>query len=148
MMSQKRDKKDLFESLELNVLTDFLGDAEGQSSEEICDELKAEGIDIDNIIMKVESFVASKIEESKRGWIKESNIKLDRELAKLKSINIEVPSYDKLKELVKQIISKDPEFANAYFSNFTDLSEDDLREIYIDFQKLKEIDEEKGSENE
>ncbi len=127
-------------------LIDFLGDSEGQSSEEICDELKAEGIDIDNIVMKVDSLVASKIEESERGWINESHKQLERELAMLKSIDIKIPSYEELKEKIRQLTSQDSN-AYAYFSNFKDLSEDDLRALYVDFQKLKAIDEEQGSEN-
>lgn len=147
-MTQKRDKKDLFESRALNALTDFLGNSEDLSNEELISELKAEGFDIDNLISRVESFVGNKIEESKRGWINEAHKQLERELRKIKSININIPSFNELKEKVRQIISDDPSFASAYFSNFTDLSEDDLRAIFIDFQKLKEIDEEQGSENE
>jgi hypothetical protein len=147
-MTQKHDRKDLFESSALNALTDFLGDSEAQSNEEIIAELKAEGIAIDNLISKVESLVASNIEETKRGWINEAHKLLKHKQAKLNSINVEIPSFEELKAKVRQIISDDPEFANAYFSNFTELSEDDLKTIYIDFQKLKKIDEEQGSEDE
>ena len=132
----------------LNSISEVLADPAGRSTEEIKNDLRTSGIDIDGITKKVEQLISSKLEESKRSWITEANSERTKKLALLNSIAVAIPdSFDELKNNLAALIKSEPNLALAY-RNFSEMSEDDMRDLYVDLIRQIKLREEKTTSHE
>lgn len=134
----------------LDNLSEFLGDSEGQDLNDIKNELREEGIDVDAFVTKVKGMIAKKSSEAKRDWITRAKAGQAAALKKMNEFILDVPEDAvALKEKIKQLITG-KELAGAYFRNYKDMPYEDLRKLYEDYmrlQQMKEDDEDEGKES-
>lgn len=123
----------------LDHLTDFLGNSEGQSKEEVKAELRQQGIEIDDMTNTVKAMINEKIGEMKRHWIIDAPKLRDTLMKQLESYQDDIPAdITKLKEKIKEFMGaieyREP--AHAFFRNYNELTDDELRQLYRDFMDL------------
>jgi hypothetical protein len=127
----------------LDRLSDFLGDTEEETIEEVKQSLIDEGVDPDKIIERGLRFVEEKKKSYRLRW--RENAQKERERAKriLSEHNNVSDNLDgaSLLDYVKQLLSYNPQFAGA-FRNFEEMTEDDLRRVIRKIEILKNNKEE------
>lgn len=137
----------------LDNLTDFLTNCEGLSKEDLKEELRTEGIDPDELILKVNQLVKTKLKEAKGAWREKAHIKREALLKQMKQAKYNIPeSLSELKEKIKEMISgtyggEIQNYAQAYFRNLEEITEEDLRTFYEDLMKLKFLENQSSEDN-
>lgn len=137
----------------LNNLADFLTNIEGLSQEELKEELRVEGINPDELISKVNQLVKSKLKEAKGAWKEKAHIKREALLKQMKLAKYNIPeSLSELKEKIKEMLSgayggKIQNYAQAYFRNLEEITEEDLKTFYEDLMKLKFLEDQSREDN-
>lgn len=127
----------------LDNLTDFLTNCEGLSKEELKEELRTEGIDPNELISKVNQLVETKLKEAKGAWREKAHVKREALLKQIEQAKYDVPKdLSEVKEKIKKMLSgtyggKIQNYAQAYFRNLEEITEEDLRTFYEDLMKLK-----------
>lgn len=126
-------------SIFLDNLSEFLGETEGQDLDDIKNELREEGIDVDAFVNKAKKVIAQKSSEAKRSWITKAKAGHAAALKKMDAIILDIPdNVAALREKIKQLVSgKQP--AGAYFRNYKDMPYDDLKKLYEDYMKLEHL---------
>jgi len=131
----------------LDNLADFFADFEGLSQEELKEELRAEGINPDELISKVNRLVKSKLKEAKVTWRELARAKREVLLKRIGLAEYKMPeSLSALKERIKEMLSgaygdKVQNYAQLHFRNLEEITEEDLRTFYEDLMKLKSLEE-------
>ena len=126
----------------LDRLTDFLGDSEGQSKEEVKAELRKQGIKIDDMTNNVKTMINQKIGEMKRRWIIDAPKLRSKLLKQMESHQDDITAdISKIREKIKEImgVGEYREQAHAFFRNFNEMSDDELRQLYRDFMDLIDL---------
>jgi hypothetical protein len=130
----------------LDNLTDFLTDFEGLTGEELRLEVEAQGINAENLVLKVNNLVESKLKEAKTAWKVAAKQKRTFLLSLIESTNISVPSnISELKLNIQNMLSggygaDTQNCAQAYFRNLEEITEQDLISLYEDLTKLEIIE--------
>jgi len=140
------DSKAFFERL-----TDFLGDSEGQSKEEVKAELREQGIKIDDMTTNIKAIIDQKVGEVRRRWILDAPKLRSNILKQMESHQDElIADISKIREKIKEImgVGEYREPAHAFFRNFNELSDDELRQLYIEFITLIHLQENDSQEKE
>jgi sugar-specific transcriptional regulator TrmB len=153
-MSPKEQKRIANTASEyLDNLTDFFICLEGVSQEELKEELRSEGIDPDELISKVNQLVKSKLKEAKGAWREKGRVKRETLLKQMEQAKYKIPeSLSELKENIKEMLSgtyggKFQNYAQAYFRNLEEITEEDLRTFYEDLMKLKFLEDQSKEDN-
>jgi len=142
------NKKHMKQSEFLDSISKFLTYSDGQNIEDIKNDLRSSGIDIDRITHNAKQLISNKLEESKRSWITEANTKLKNKLAQVESLSVDIPdSINELKKRFAEIIKSEPKLILAH-RNFSEMSDDDIRDSYVDFVRLIKLKEDKDSDHE
>ena len=126
----------------LDRLTDFLGDSEGQSKEDVKAELRREGIEIDDMTNNVKTMINQKIGEMKRQWISDAPKLRSKLLKQIESHKDDITAdMSKIKEKINEImgVGEYREQANAFFRNFNELPDEEVRQLYRDFMNLIDL---------
>jgi hypothetical protein len=125
----------------LDQFSKFLGDASGQSLTELEDELRNLGIDPDAVVQRVENLVASSLEANRLAW--QEKARSERECALRWLAQSRLPSRDEedLKEQVSGLLASLSKQGavpgiQAYWSKFEKATEQDLRVLLEDLQRL------------
>jgi DNA-directed RNA polymerase subunit F len=133
-------------SVFLDNLSEFLGETEGQDLNDIKNELREEGIDVDAFVSKVKGVIAQKSSEAKRSWIAKAKAGHAAALEKMNKIIFDIPdAAATLREKVRQLVSG-KKLAVAYFRNYKNMPYEDLRKLYEDYMKLEHLKENKEDE--
>lgn len=128
----------------------FLSDPENLTQEEIRSELKNQGIDTDKLEKRVEEIVRKGSEERRLAWLKKAR-KRRAEIEKiLDSKQIAAGSKD-LKNKIKEILEGRYgqaafSFAESYFRKKESLSEEDLKSLIEDIERLELLKEQNKKE--
>lgn len=154
MNSKKQRKVANTASEFLDNLTEFFINCdEGLSKEELKEELREEGINPEDLISRVNQFVKSKLKEVKGAWKKAAHEKRKSLLEQMSFAKYEIPkSLSELKGKIKEMLSgvygnEIQGHAQAYFRNFEEITEEDLRSFYEDLMKLKSLEEQSKENN-
>lgn len=153
MNSEKQRKVANTPSEFLDNLTDFFTDFEGLSKEDLKEELRNEGINPEDLISKVNQLVKSKLKEVKGAWKKAANEKRKSLLEQMSFAKYDIPkSFSELKGKVKEMLSGNygndiKGYAQTYFRNLEEITEEDLRSLYEDLLKLKSLEEQSKENN-
>ena len=138
-MTLKKHKPSEDDKAFVDRLTDFLGDSEGQSKEEIVVELRKQGIKIDDMTNNVKTMINQKIGEMKRQWLIDAPKLRSKLLKQMESYQDDITAdISKTKEKIKEImgVGKYREQANVFFRNFNEMPDDEVRQLYKDFMNL------------
>lgn len=135
----------------LDCLTDFLGNSEGQSKEEVIVELRKQGIEIDDMTSNIKAMINQKIGEMKRHWLINAPKLRDKLLKQMESYQPDIPAdINKLKAKIEELMraGKYREQAVVCFRNFNEMTDDDLRQLYADFLNLIQLQKDDSQDNE
>jgi hypothetical protein len=131
MTARKREEAVVF----LNNLAELLGGGE-ESKEELVASLRARGLDTDAVLADFKQI----LEEHAPVWRKEAGIARRAALEELQhSVVSPVPSRATLVETINQIVTAMRELgapveAGAYYRDFREATEEDLRSLVADLQ--------------
>lgn len=119
----------------LHMLSETFGDGEGQAPDEIREELRGEGIDINNAEAELIKFQREISTAAKRQTLDEAKIKREGLVLKQKEIMAKVRNWtrEQLEERLKEIISIEPDVAIAY-RDLKTKEDEDIREILVDIE--------------
>ena len=126
-------------------LYDFMADTEGLTKEDIISELEVRGVDAKSLGNKISEIVNRCSEERRLAW--RVNAKQKRtEMEDLFKSNKGTPSFANLKQKMLDILSggygiEASSYAEAYFRNKGDLSEDDIASLIEDLENLNLLEE-------
>jgi len=125
------DKKATNKAVEDVVrLFDYLSDAEGYTEEELREECRAEGIDLDALTNRISGRIRQMIAERKQPLSQENDIPSDDGILREKIA--EFHSTDSYKEI-----------AAVYCRHLGEMGHDVLKKLYRDFVALKRLEERK-----
>jgi len=135
-MDKELKKKDFVE-----CLFDFMSDPAGLTQEDLLNELKEQGVDVDQLEKRVAEIVKRGSEERRLSWRKRAKQRIS-EIEKLirddKIITDKVNLMDKIKKFIGD--NYGPEtltHAEAYFRKMDNLSENDLISLFEDLERLE-----------
>jgi hypothetical protein len=126
-------------------LTNFMGDPEGLSQEDLVTELKEQQIDISQLKVDVEEIVKRGSEEMRLGWRRRAKQRMG-EIKKLFEIAKSIPDTaisikDKIGNLIKDTYGPGArDYAEAYFRNKGALSEQDIINLFEDLEQLESLE--------
>lgn len=132
----------------LDNLTEFLGRSEGQSTEEIMEELRAEGIDVDRGFQEFMKTVAECSARARRR---------DLEIAKERRLQAEAEprmserlkrTKEELIETIQGFFSAAPQPVGVSWRDLESKSEEDLASLIEDLETAKRIQEKEASDEE
>jgi len=131
----------------LDRLTDFLTDFPKRTKEEVREDLLAKGIDLEQIIQKVQEIVKSNLEEHRLLLLKQAKQERLRILEKLEQIKPSETSgkLEELKDKVIKILSgqlRQEALAEVHihFRNLESITENDLISLFDDIKDLEMLD--------
>lgn len=122
-------------------LTNFIGDSEGLSLEDLVAELKEQNIDVSQLEHDIEEIVKHGSEEMRLGWRRCAKQRME-EIEKLLKITKSIPEVtinikDKIRDFIKDAYGPGAlDHAEAYFRNKGDLSERDIMNLLKDLEQL------------
>jgi len=138
----------------LECFTDFMGDSEGLTQEDIAADLKEQKIDINQLRLDVVECVKRGSEERRLGWKKHAKQRIARiekiiGLAKIIP-NAEMDLKDKITGVIKDMYGLAAlNHAEAYFRKRSTLSETDIMNLFEDLERLDALDKhDKNKDNE
>lgn len=126
-------------------LTNFMGDSEGLSQEDLMAELKEQRIDISQLKVDVAEIVKCGSEEMRLGWKSHAKQRMV-EIAKLLEITKSIPEAainikDKIGDFIKDTYGPGAlDHAEAYFRNKGALSEQDIINLFEDLEQLESLE--------
>jgi len=126
-------------------LTNFMGDYEGLSQEDLVTELKEQRIDVSQLKIDVAEIVKRGSKEMRLGWKRRAKQRMG-EIAKLLEITKSIPETaidikDKIGNLIKDTYGPGArEYAKAYFRNKGALSEQDIINLLEDLEQLESLE--------
>lgn len=135
----------------LDRLTDFLGDSEGQSTEEVKAELRKQGIEIDDMTNNIKALINEKIGEIKRQWMFDAPKLRDKLQKQIESFQENIPmDITIIKAKIKEImeLSEYRDQSLAFFRNFDEMTDDEMRQLYKDFIDLMNLQRDDFKDNE
>jgi len=135
----------------IDLFTDFLGNTEGESKEDIKVELKKQGIDVEYIINNVKKLINTKIDERKRQWMIDAKKIRNKMREQIESFKEDIPEdISTIKEKIKQLMthSEYSDQALAFFRNYNEMTDTELKQLYKDFLKLLSLQKNNFSGNE
>ncbi len=150
-MASNNHKESEESKIFLDNLTDFLGDSEEQTKEEVITELRDKGIDIDSIISNCKIMINEKIGEAKRQWLIDAPTLRNQMQKQIESYQEGMPEdVTTLKLKIKEMMESGEyrEQAVACFRNFHKMTDDDLRNLYKDFVILIDLKKNEAQDNE
>ena len=109
-----------------NNLIEFLADPSDLTEEELTEELKKEGVDIDGIVSKVLSFIQIKKDEQRLSWQRQAKEEREKKLKILSEIKNSL---------------KTPELFRNYVSSRTSIPETQMSTYYLKLKEVSEKDE-------
>jgi post-segregation antitoxin (ccd killing protein) len=128
----------------LECLSDFLGDPEGLTDDELLTELKEQGIDVKQLEKRVKEIVREQSKERRLAWLRNTREKRAH-LEKILDSKQIAGAFDikgKIKEILKGSYGKEAfSFAEAYFRKKETLSEKDLQTLLEDMEHLNLLEE-------
>jgi hypothetical protein len=136
-MPKDIQKKDFME-----CLSNFMGDPEGLTPEDLITDLKEQHIDVGQLKADVAEIVKRGSEEMRLGWRRHAKKRME-EIKKLFEIAKAIPDAainikDKVGEFIKN--NYGPEHAEAYFRNKGSLSEQDIMKLLEDLEQLESLE--------
>jgi hypothetical protein len=126
-------------------LTNFIGDSEGLSQEDLIAELKEQNIDVNQLEHDVVEIVKHGSEEMRLGWRRRAKQRMG-EIEKLLTITKSIPEAainikDKIGDFIKNTYGPGAlDHAEAYFRNKGDLSERDIMSLLEDLEQLDSLE--------
>lgn len=144
-MKKERERKNFIE-----CFSDFLGDPEGLTQEELDAELKEQGIDVTALENRVLEIIKKASEERRLAWLKHASDKRAKIQALLDSKRLVTKSGD-LKKRILEILEGNYgqtalSHAEAYFRKRETFSEEDMKSLIEDLEDLHLLDESGGGE--
>lgn len=138
-MIQEKDKKRFIE-----CFSDFLGDPEGLTEEELNEELEKQGIDLIALEKRVLEIVKRGSEERRLAWRKRASQKRTEIQALLDSKKLVIKN-NNLRERILKILKggygqSTLSYAEAYFRKRETFSEKDLESLIEDLEDLNLLD--------
>lgn len=127
----------------LDNLTEFFTNFEELSQEELKSELRDEGINPEELLSKVKLLVEFKLREAKKAWKKDAHEKRKFLIGRMSLAKYDIPKTPteirkKIKELLRGLYGSEIQsYAQAYFRNLDEVTEEDLKSFYEDIEKLK-----------
>jgi len=140
-MKSKDNSKEIQDSTKFfNHFVEFISDCTDMDDSEIDDELRSQGIDIDNLILESQHIVNSALEKDRLAWQKEASVKRKSNLKKLAEKTTDLTRIGKI-ELISRIRNfveaTEPDFSFAHRNlKLEDMSEDELRDILSEYEQL------------
>jgi hypothetical protein len=132
----------------LDNLTDFLGRSEGQSTEEIMEELRSEGVDVDRGFQEFMKTVAECSARSRRRDLdiaKEGRLQAEAEPTISERLN---RTKEELIETIQGLFSADPLLVGVSWRDLESRSIEDLASLIEDLETAKRIQEKEASDEE
>jgi hypothetical protein len=128
----------------LALLSDFFADSSDESIEEVEADLRAEGIDPEEVADTIEKLVQTKLNEYRLKWRDEAQQERADALARLERRSSEISDLPRdLKGSISTILAEmQQQQAQAYFNKLQKATEDDLRDIWLDLKRLQMLSEE------
>ena len=125
----------------LDALTESLGSSEDQSFEEVKEELKAEGIDIDASISRLMQTVSKSTDAAKRqalDRVREERLRTEQRSSTL-AIEFANLSKAQLLKMIREVMSAMPNALSLSFRNLELKSDEDLASILEDLELAKQM---------
>lgn len=124
----------------LDNLIEFFINCEDMSKEELEQELREAGINVENLLTKVQTLVEKKLKTER---IKQAKEKQKVLLKQMDSVVFDIPKTSmELKERIIEMFKRPfaQDYAQAYFRKLEGLTENDLISIYKDLKKLESLE--------
>ena len=119
----------------LHMLSETFGDSEGQSPDEIREELRGEGFDINIAEAELINFQREISMAAKRQILNIAKINREGLIARQKEIMAKFRNWtrEQLEERLKEILSMEPDAAVAY-RDLKTKGDEDIKEILVDIE--------------
>ena len=127
----------------LDRLTELLASVPDRSLEELREDLRARGIDPERVVERVERLVQSKLNEYRLRWQEQARRERLAMLERLRDVTAKLPAPQpelegRLAEIVSGLWGPRAEaYAQAYFRKLDQVTENDLRSLLEDLERLK-----------
>ena len=125
----------------IESLTDFLGDPNGLSQEDIISELQEQGIDTDGLEKRVMEIVKKGSEKRRMAWreqAKEKRAEIEKILVSKRIVSVATDLKNKIIEILQGDYGQDAlSHAEAYFHKKGTLSDKDLESLIEDLEDLQ-----------
>lgn len=127
----------------LDRLTELLASLPDRSLEELKEDLRAQGIDPERVVERVERLVLSKLNEYRLRWQEQARRERRAILERLPDFTAKLPATrPELERTLAEIISRlwgpgAEAYAQAYFRKLDQVTENDLRSLLEDLERLK-----------
>jgi hypothetical protein len=136
-------RKEGEESAFLDRMSDFLGSSDGLTKDEVREELVKEGVDVDGLLNRCFKMMAEKEGSLKPDWREQAKMKRERgerlfSDPKRRS-ELENLGKDKLLEIAMGFIASG-ELVASYGRNLEEMSEETLRSIIMNLEKMRDIE--------
>ncbi len=115
-----------------NNLFESLGESEGQTKEEIIEELKEDGIDVERVIANVKKFIQMKKDEQRLAWQKKAREEREKKLKLLKDLKSNINSEERIKQILTENTSLTENQIAIFYKRFKTLSEKDKESVIED----------------
>lgn len=133
----------------LDRLGEFLMERPEESVEDLRARLRDEGVDPDQVVARVRQFVDSKLKESRLAWrekARQARLGIAERLADVRLAG--QWTREQMLARVRDLLAGSQAPAYAHFRNFEGMTDDDLRSLLEDFERMAELEkhEQAGSE--
>lgn len=137
------DKEPQTPSELLDRLNEFLMERPEESVEELRARLKEEGVDPDRVIQRVRQLVDTTVEQSRLAWrekARKERLGLAEGLASVRSFGqwTREQMLARVHDILAGTCGVQP--AYAHFRNFERMTDDDLRSLLEDFERMAELE--------
>ena len=113
-------------------LFEFLADPSDLTEEELDEELKREGVDIDKIVSNVLNFIQMKKDEQRLAWQEEAREKREKELNLFREIEDSLKTEEDFKNYLSPKTSLSDSEISIYYRRLKEISEKDKKSLIKD----------------
>lgn len=127
----------------LNRFTEFLIDSEGESIEDLEEDLRVEGINPEEVVQQLQSFVGAKLDEYRLAWREQARQERAAMLERLRKVPSDSPDTPQgIREKISEILSgmwgqPSQRYAHAHFRKLEEVTENDLKDLLDDLKRLE-----------
>lgn len=127
----------------LNRLAELLTSVPDRSLEELKEDLRSQGIDPEAVVERVQRLVETRLNEYRLKWQKQAKRERLAILERLRDVTAKLPAArSELERLLDEILSglwgsRAQVYAQAYFRKLEQVTDNDLRSLLEDIERLK-----------
>lgn len=153
-MNLKDDRKKAATDSEfLDNLTCFFKSFEDLDEIALKEELREEGINPEELLLRTKVLIEAKLKQAKMSWKNAAQEKKELVLEQLSSVKYEIPrNAAELRKKIKELLNKFtadqlPSYAQAFYRNLDQITDEDLKSFYSDLKKLEHLKEQLKNED-